>query len=280
MKSEHERRIELVTGIHPSRRSTIVLYGANVGEYSAPVNFTDAAVALFHRRYPADHRGIELGMVNSAFQDRDEEFWSVESRNLTDQVDRKVRERLSSGEASHLSIFALAPQPLLVLLGALISDIPRADVYQLHREPAGWVWPARARTTVKFEVQEPEGSAGTPCLVLSISATVTPDRILSVAGTGASIWTVAIPSPHNDCMKSRTQLAEFRSLMRSLLDPIKARHGQNTLLHVFPAMPLSIAVELGRIRMPKADMPWVIYDQVSQRGGFVPAISLPFQGAS
>jgi len=47
------------------------------------------------------------------------------------------------------------------------------------------------------------------------------------------------------------------------------------MLHVFPAMPVSLAVELGRVRMPKADMPWLVYDQVNARGGFVRALTIP-----
>jgi SMODS-associated and fused to various effectors sensor domain len=51
-------------------------------------------------------------------------------------------------------------------------------------------------------------------------------------------------------------------------------HGQDTLLHVFPVMPVSLAVELGRARSPKAEMPWRVYDQVSALGGFVPALEI------
>jgi len=55
---------------------------------------------------------------------------------------------------------------------------------------------------------------------------------------------------------------------------IKKVHGQNAMLHVFPAAPAAIAVELGRIRMPKADLTWRVYDQVKERGGFIPAITV------
>jgi hypothetical protein len=51
----------------------------------------------------------------------------------------------------------------------------------------------------------------------------------------------------------------------------EAVHGKDALLHVFPVMPVSLAVELGRARSPKAEMPWRIYDQVGALGGFVPA---------
>jgi hypothetical protein len=47
MKREHERRIELVTGIDPTRKSHILLYGANIGEHSVPLSFASAATAIF-----------------------------------------------------------------------------------------------------------------------------------------------------------------------------------------------------------------------------------------
>jgi|SRR5271157_3331109 len=134
-KAEHEHRIELVTSIQPRKKSHILLFGANIGEQSSPLKYADTAPALFPERYPADDKPIELGMVNSAFQDRDEVFWTVEAANLKRKFHQRVGERLASGDITHLSIFALAPQPLLILLGTLLTDIPEADVYQRHREP-------------------------------------------------------------------------------------------------------------------------------------------------
>lgn len=43
-------------------------------------------------------------------------------------------------------------------------------------------------------------------------------------------------------------------------------------------MPVATAIELGRVRMPKADMPWRIYDQVNDSGGFIPALEIGPQG--
>ena len=37
---------------------------------------------------------------------------------------------------------------------------------------------------------------------------------------------------------------------------------------------LILAIELGRARSPKAEMPWRIYDQVGALGGFVPALEI------
>jgi hypothetical protein len=96
-----------------------------------------------------------------------------------------------------------------------------------------------------------------------------------VLGQNASIWRIGVASPHNDVVKSRRQTAAFRSLVRTTLEQIKAAHGRGEMLHLFPAMPVSLAVELGRVRMPKVDMPWIVYDQVNSQGGFVRALSIP-----
>ena len=91
------------------------------------------------------------------------------------------------------------------------------------------------------------------------------------------IVTVQLPQLHPaqlEIVKSPAQLYEMRGLFSRVFDEIKAVHGQHTLLHVFPAMPVSLAVELGRARSPKAEMPWRIYDQVGVLGGFVPALEI------
>jgi len=58
------------------------------------------------------------------------------------------------------------------------------------------------------------------------------------------------------------------------MDNIKALHGQSTTIHIFPAMPAALAVEFGRVRMPKADLPLLIYDENRGAGGFQPALTI------
>ena len=58
------------------------------------------------------------------------------------------------------------------------------------------------------------------------------------------------------------------------MDKVKIRHGQSAIVHVFPAMPVALAVELGRIRMPKADLPFAIYDEDRGNGGFRHVLSI------
>jgi len=273
MKEAHERRIEIASGVDAEKQSHILLYGANVGNHSSPLSYRKAAWAMMPDWYPADTTAISLGLVNSSFQDRDNDFWRIESTQLRRMVEMQVRPRLANGDIGHLSIFAFAPQPLLMLLGFLLSDIPAAEVYQLHREPQDWRWQEHPNN-FEYVVQEPGEIKGNPALVLSLSATITDDRINTVRGGDVTIWQVTVPEPNNDFLKSRQQLRQFRKTMRSLLNKIKTLHGEDAVIHVFPAVPVAIAVEFGRIIMPKSDLPIKIYDQNRERGGFTYALEL------
>lgn len=272
MKAAHESRIEALTAIQPDKKSDVLLYGANIGGHDSPVGFAKAAAAMVPERYPASQGGIALGMTNSAFRDRDAEFWRIESENLRRLFNERVKPRLADRSIQHLSVFAAAPQPLLMLLGSLLSDIPAAEVFQLHREPPGWLWREHPKG-FDYLVEEPGTISGPPALVLALSATVSDERVTAVLG-GATIWRVTVRETNNDFLRSRAQLQQFRETVRPLMDRIKARHGEGATLHVFPAAPVAVAVELGRILMPKADLPLRIYDQNRNLGGFAHALDL------
>lgn len=270
MKRSHEARIDLVAGIEESRASHVLLYAAKVGTHDGPVRYDLAKAAMLPGRYPAERDAIEIELAGCAFQDEQDEYWRYQIANLQRQFRSKVRERLSSGSISHLSVFALAPQPLLVELGRQLSDIPAVSVHQLHREPQDWRW-REDREPVSFNVERAcAGSNRRVGLVLSLSATVVSDRARVLLGQEAPIWTVTTPHPHNDLLHSAADLAELRRTFRAVLDGIKATHGQEAEIHVFPAAPVSAAVELGRVWMPKADLPLVIYDERRTSGGFRP----------
>ena len=274
-KAAHEARVARVVGIGPEKSSHILLFGSNIGDHQGPLHYRQAVDAIFPHWYPAEEHAIELGVRNSVLSEvKEAVFWDSARANLEADY-AQVRRRLKSGEIKHLSVFALAAQPLLIRLGALLGDIVQAEVYQLHREPApSWKWPAQGSAEPQPEIRRPSSTNGPPALVLAFSATVIADRITSVLGPNAAIWTLTVPSPHKELVKSPAQLSEMRGLFSRMLDEIKSVHGQDTLLNVFPVMPVSLAVELGRARSPKAEMPWRIYDQVGALGGFVPALEI------
>ncbi len=267
MKRKQEKRIELLTSLMENKRSYVLLYGANVGRHNAAVSWKKATQAMFPNWYPAEKPAIELSLKNSSFQDHEKNYWLIERENLHRKISQLVTPRLAAGHVDHFSIFALAPQPLLMELGRLLSDIPAAEVYQLHREEPNWIWQKQPEG-FDYILHEAEASNETVALNLSLSATIDNSRITSVLCNDVSIWTLTIENPNNDFLNSREQLILFRQKFRQLLDRIKAKHGQDIVLHLFPAVPVSVAVEIGRVWMPKADLPLRIYDQNRQTDGF------------
>jgi len=267
MKRKHEERIELLTSLMENKRSYVLLYGANVGRHNATVSWKKATQAMLPNCYPAEKPAIELSLKNSSFHDHEENYWLIERENLRRKFNQFVTPRLTAGNVEHFSIFALAPQPLLMELGRLLSDIPATEVYQLHREEPNWIW-QKHQEDFDYILHQADACNGTVALNLSLSATIDNSRITSVLGSDVSIWTLTIENPNNDFLKSRKQLSLFRQRFRQLLDRIKSKHGQDIVLNLFPAVPVSVAVEIGRVWMPKADLPIRIYDQNRQTDGF------------
>jgi len=270
-KKEHEKRINIVTGIDPSKKSHVILYGANIGEEKSVLQPEHAKWALFPKWYPTEEYPVCLSM---RWEGKDEEpsYWSTEESNLVRAFDRKVYPLIK--EECHFSIFGFAPIPLLIRLGTLFTDKISSQVYQLQREPQQtWQWTDDSRDT-EYIILEPESFDHPPALAISLSAKISHNRITSVVGDNVSIWELCIDQPHNDFLKTITQLSSYRKICRELMVRIDAQHGNDIPLHIFPAMPLACAVELGRIRMPKAEMDWLIYDQNNKLSSFVMALKI------
>ena len=273
MKKEHEERIERVTDIAPNMQSHILTYRANVGVHTREVSYQTVSQYLQSEYYPAEAESIDLSLSNSVERDRDITFWSAEITNLEKQVEKKLHRSFAKGEIKHLSVFAFAPMPLLIKLGTLINDICVAEIYQPVRSPNTWKL-NNDPTSVSYSVISPVAKHKTVALNISLSATLTNDRITTVLGNECSIYTITIASPFNDYLKSKNDLVEFGNFMRKLFDRIKAEYNDRTPLHIFPAMPIATAIELGRVWMPKADMPLFIYDQNTAADGFKKVIEI------
>ncbi|MER9920874.1 MULTISPECIES: SAVED domain-containing protein [unclassified Mesorhizobium] len=268
MKRRHEDRIRTVTAIDEDMSSHVIRYAAKIGTNESPVAKGDLKWSMIPDRYPLDDGWIDLDLATLDLSDHEPDFWRIQIRNLRAGFAEKVRGRMERQEIRRLTVFGLAPIPLLIELGRLISDIATADVRQLLRSPKGWRWDPNA-PPLKFNVLRPSGLAGKVALKLAVSAPVVDDRIHAVLGNDAAIWSITADGAHNDIMRSQADLAEFARLFRTTLDAIKIAHGENTMVHVFPAVPISAAVEAGRAWQPKAHPALKIYDQNKKLGGFI-----------
>ncbi|MGY4509585.1 SAVED domain-containing protein [Bradyrhizobium sp. USDA 3650] len=273
MKRRHEARIRTVTGIDEDLGSHVIRYAAKIGANESPVEKGAVKWSMIPDRYPLDDGWIDLDLVNLELRDDDPDFWPTHVKNLRTVFNEKVRGRMERQEIKRLAVFGLAPIPLLFELGRLISDIATADVRQLLRDPKGWKWDTTS-APVHYEALRPARTDGPVALKLEISAPVADERITNVLGADASIWSIAAASAHNDIVRRPEDVAAFAKLFRKTLDDIKLAHGENVALNIFPAVPVSIAVEAGRSWQPKAHPSLTIHDQNWKLGGFALALRL------
>lgn len=278
MKAEHEARVAMLAGIDMDRASHVLRFGASIGANEALVSTRAIFAAMPPDHHPASMQTIDLEMTGHAFADSDPAFWVMQQTNLQRNFAARVGGRIERQDIRHLSVFALAPQPLLIELGRLLCDIVPMVVHQRHREPSTWTW-QRDGARVRYQTTEPaSGRSGVVALKLGVSATITDDRIERVVGNDAAIWSLCAEAPHNDIVRSPEDQAAYRTALRRLFDAIKARHGDRVVVHLFPALPASLAVETGRVWMPKADPELRIYDQ-QRDSGFVYALTVGQPGS-
>src|SRR4030042_90903 len=153
-KEEHEKRIAIVTGVNPTKKSHVILYGANIGDQTSKLQPEAAKDALFPDWYPAEERPVYLSM---RWEEKasDPGYWKTEAENLRAAFNRQIRPLVDTTECPHLSLFALAPIPLITLFGSLLTDKVPAQTYKLHREPyQTWKWLIRP-PSFAFKVHRP-----------------------------------------------------------------------------------------------------------------------------
>ena len=278
MKESHEKRIELLTSIQPNKTSNVIIYRGRVGSFQPVIEFQEALLAMFPDYYPADHFSHDLSMTGNLATDDAPNFWDVQVENLEAQFRRKIEPLLENDqERNHYSVFAFAPIPLLMKLGTLLPDKYPAQVYQLKKEPPTWEWQPES-DIFDFTVSEPTENHKTVALNLSLSADIDNQRIYDALQTeNVSVWHMGAQEtifPKNDHLRGKGQLILFSRHIRKLLNKIKMTHGQDTTLHIFPAISVAYAVEIGRAWSEKADMPLAIYDQNNKTNGFLHALTI------
>ncbi len=234
-------------------KTWVVFFEARIGLDLPMINYDEACKALQDNIEP--NSGSPFYLNAERPPNEIENFGEVEKNML----DRRVHELLcsmSNTKEMHVSLFAIAPMPLLVYLGTRLNEKYQVDVYQLHRNAQRWKW-ADGRGE-RFIVNKPTYTNKQSILVFSISESIT-NRVKALYGGEASIWEVTTSSPNMDMLRSKEQLFEFRELIRELLSEI-SRTNNSSEIKVHMAMPIACAVELGRVWMPKAHKPLVLFD--------------------
>ena len=242
------------------------------------VNYDQACQAVLPERYPADEQGLRLDLADNEVSELDPEFWDQTAQYVERRLLRLLR-TAGQGEAplNHLSIFALAPIPALIDFGKRVGDIISADVYQRQRRTGDWRWQDLDDVGFDFQIDRPapdRRSGSRVALNLSLSDVIHSAAIERAMGGPCPTYKLTIGRPRRDFLRAKEQLELFRNEWYALLSEIREAHREDCEIHVFPAVPSSVAVEIGRSLLPKSDPQLVVYDFNKGCGGFQRAIAV------
>lgn len=277
MKIKQERNIEHLTSLTPDKKSQIVSFTSKIGSFEPIVKFEDCVHAILPDYYPVSDNIIQLGTSNLAIKDNNKNYWEIHSNQLEEMVKQHIKPLMNQEKKTHFSLFALAPQPLLIKLGTLIPELSISEIYQFHREPKqSWKWNNDGEA-IEVRLIEPTEILAEAVLVISLSDNVADDRILNTLGKDVSIWKITVDNPNRNVLKNRQTLVNFKNQVRNAYSKIKEQYAIDKPIHLFPVMPNSCAIETGRVWMEKADLQLIIYDQNTANNGFSKTIEIKNQ---
>ena len=268
-KHEHETRIKRVTALGPSMQTTVLQFTARIGAFKPAIGRSEIAAALLPR-YPADWVcDIDL----TAFG---EEASGAMYDLACQRIDQEIAKLHSTGSdlerTRHLSVFALAPIPLLVKLGFAVGNKIDTDFFQCHRDkPERWSW-YEGEEPIRFKITDIRRGSdpGKIALALALSGPVAAASLPAAIDGAFTVYEIGladrIATP--TCLRQRQDLEAFRGTYRTLLARIRGEHPGARQLHLFPAVPAPVAVACGFDLLPKVDPVLIIYDNLKGEGGF------------
>ena len=268
-KHEHERRIFRLTGISPKRKTQVICFKYQIGNELVKITEEDIYEALYPY-YPTDNN-IVIDCTNGDVGTKD--YYDNIAIDIKSRIDRMTQLQECP---EHVSVFALAPMPLLIYLGYCLSNKVKTELYQRHRSiPETWKWP-KSRSDVDFKFEKiKSGVKSNVALIISLSGSIDvkdlPQNISSKYNIYRITLKTGIPTPV--FLKSKKTLNNFKNIYQVAIRTIKKDQNTKTI-HLFPAMPAPIAVLCGRELLKKIDPDILVYDNNKQNGGFYPVLTI------
>lgn len=272
-KQKHEERIQRQTALGPESATTVVRFQSPIRDRRVVIARPDAYAALYPR-FPADDKGVFLDYSMKAGAG-DETFWEGFAAEVSEQVRNAFRTGNDEHRYEHLSIFALAPIPILIHLGNKIGNIVPIDFYQKHRDTDDWKWKDELpEDKLEYRYTKGDGaSSNNVALVLSLSGKIRAEEYRPIVGD-VPVYEIEIQGANPGFLAHRSRLQKFRAVYRQALSDIRAKYGAECTVHLFPAIPAPIAVLCGTELLPKSDPAMRVYDNDKARGGFVPTLTI------
>jgi hypothetical protein len=223
-------------------------------------------------RYATQFPGVFIDLCS--IQRENSDFFNLAREQIRRELRPQLKAERESKQVQHYSVFALAPIPALVCLGRELGNKLHIDLFQRHRDNS-WKWREKS-DIVEYKMQLLREGTNLNCvsLQLPLSGKISPYSIPQEINDKFYIYEITLCNiePGVEFLCRREDLAAFQRIYRDSLNSLVAKHGHFPELHLFLAVPTTIAISCGMEVMPKAHPALKVYDNV--KGNFIPAITV------
>jgi len=272
LKGRHESRIRRLTEIGADRAAHVVrvvglVRGTHPELTRSTVLEAVTSADLFPQILPNAHwEDIDLDLRSHGRLDSPSDFrrHAVSIDDLAARVNDGVRR----DAITRIALFAVAHIPLLVYLGAKLDDKVRVLPFQRHRTDGDnpWIWPDEESEPATFSVVSVRSGTrhDRVALLLSLSGTIRVDELPASIDSTWTVYEIRPDAPSETgpgLIASQATLANFEGALRRFLAMIEERQGKIPSVALFPAIPVSAAIQVGRTLMPQVSPSWRVFDR-------------------
>lgn len=285
MRLEHVNAARLaLDGLAYPRSKVMALIG-DIADQATSAAERDMRQAVLQRRLACDAR-VDYVLRRIQRDDRSRPgFWQNllhEHEHAILEFRRLLQSTQPFGDSCEvLSLFALLPTPLLVLVGRIVGEARRVEIYQFDAAKGSWCWNENtvAQATGTFTVETPPVQhADEVLLTIELTAELDVSTLPPAITTGLSNGTIVRVSlknthPNNACIGTGDDLEQFkqaaRAAVRFIQDRLRASH-----VHLIGMSPASTLVAFGQMLRAGHHSMYTIYDRPDRMRPWGPAITL------
>jgi hypothetical protein len=274
LKRRFEERVFFLTSLGKEDRTLVLRLAGQIHGRKVPDLTREQArevVLAEEGRYPRFDLGATEHDLSIDLRELTQEggpgYWEEARRQIDRRIEHVNRLR-SEGHAGHVSVFALARIPILVMLGNALGDVGDTRVYH-RRNQAGWGWDTDAELP-RFELINHGGKpTGGVVLACSLSASVRADRVPAEL-TGLARYEIRpVNDPGPTLLDHPDSLQAFADVYREFLSALEKQAPAATTIHLLPAMQADAAVAIGQIRTPAANPGLHVYDLDKEKDAYI-----------
>lgn len=185
-----------------------------------------------------------------------------------------VNDMLSKSRHSfppRFAVFSIAPIPLIVHLGFLLSDSVLIRYFKYHVDVQSWQWPDVEPSDVDLDIRVsglPKDTVQDSCDVVvrvSLSARVGRHETEEVVPESPVQIDVQVEDPSLLWIRSLKQVELVGNVFREVLAQIRTRVPHCRQIHLFCAVPAPAALIIGQQINPRMNPPVLVYEYSRQR---------------